>query len=122
MVFASFQQERAGRTSVRLVLDNRRVFNVFMLKCLQTQCVQYEFDMFARVMTLWYPLKWIIGICCLQINKCARIVLFDSDEGGTDTGTGWHGMNLHLGWTRGQNHMQIAYPKGGRITPGGGGW
>ena len=74
------------------------------------------------MMTLWYFLQGIIDICFLKIKECARMVLFDREEGGGDTGVPWHGMNLHLGWTRGQNHMQIAYPKGGRITPGGWGW
>ena len=44
----------------------------------------------ARVMTLWYFLQGIIEICCLKIKKCARMVLFDRDEGGGDTG--WPGM------------------------------
>ena len=47
------------------------------------------------------------------------MVLFDREEGGADTGTPWHGMNLHLGWTRGQNHMQIAGPKREPISLGG---
>ena len=33
-----------------------------MLKCLQTQCVWYDFDMNARVCTLWYLLQWIIAV------------------------------------------------------------
>ena len=53
-----------------------------MLKCLQTHCVWYDFGMDARVMTLWYFLQGIIEICCLQIKECARMVLFDRDEGG----------------------------------------
>ena len=53
-----------------------------MLKCLQTHCVWYDVDMDARVMTLWYFLQGIIEICCLKIKKCARMVLFDRDEGG----------------------------------------
>ena len=36
----------------------------------------------ARVMTLWYFLQGIIEICCLEIKTCARMVLFDRDEGG----------------------------------------
>ena len=36
----------------------------------------------ARVMTLWYFLQGIIEICCLGMNTCARMVLFDRDEGG----------------------------------------
>ena len=40
----------------------------------------------ARVMTLWYFLQGIIEICCLKIKTCARMVLFDRDEGGGDTG------------------------------------
>ena len=50
----------------------------------------------ARVMTLWYFLQGNIGICCLEIKTCARMVLFDRDEGGGDTGMGWHGMNSHM--------------------------
>ena len=38
------------------------VFEVFMLKCLQTYCVWYDFDMNARVCTLWYFLQWIIAV------------------------------------------------------------
>ena len=33
-----------------------------MLKCLQTQCVWYDFDMNARVCTLLYFLQWIIAV------------------------------------------------------------
>ena len=47
------------------------------------------------------------------------MVLFDKEEGGGRYRFSWHGMNLHLGWTRGQNHMQIAGRKAGSITPGG---
>ena len=36
----------------------------------------------ARVMTLLYFLQGIIEICCLEIKTCARMVLFDRDEGG----------------------------------------
>ena len=57
------------------------------------------------MITLWCFLQRIIDICCLKIKECARMVLFDREEGAADTGTPWHGMNLHLGWTRGQNHM-----------------
>ena len=69
-----------------------------MLKCLQTHCVWYDFDMDARVMTLWYFLQGIIEICCLEIKKCARMVLFDRDEGGRYRGgLAWYeftyGMN-----------------------------
>ena len=32
-----------------------------MLKCLQTQCVWSDFDMNARVCTLWYFLQGIIA-------------------------------------------------------------
>ena len=41
-----------------------------------------DFDMDARVMTLWYFLQGIIVICRLEIKTCARMVLFDRDEGG----------------------------------------
>ena len=41
-----------------------------------------DFGMDARVMTLWYFLQGIIEICCLKMKKCARMVLFDRDEGG----------------------------------------
>ena len=73
-------------------------------------------------MTLWCFLQGIIEIWCLKIKKCYGMVLFDKEEGGGRYRLGWHGMNLHLGWTRGQNHMQIAGRKGERITPGGWGW
>ena len=33
-----------------------------MFKCLQTQCVGYDFDINARVCTLWYFLQWIIAV------------------------------------------------------------
>ena len=56
-------------------------------------------------MTLWYFLQGIIEICCLEIKKCARMVLFDRDEGGTDTGTSWHGVNSYGKRTRGQDHI-----------------
>ena len=36
----------------------------------------------ARVMTLWYFLQGIIELCFLKMKKCARMVLFDRDEGG----------------------------------------
>ena len=49
----------------------------------------------AHVMTLWYFLQGIIEICCLEIKTCARMVLFDRDEGGRYR-FGWHGMNSHL--------------------------
>ena len=73
------------------------------------------------MMTLWCFLQGIIDICCLKIKKCHGMVLFAKDGGGGRYRLGWHGMNLHLGWTRGQNHMQIAGRKGEPITPGGGG-
>ena len=81
MVFLRFQQERPDRNSARFLIKNN-LFLVFLLKCLQTRCVWYDFDMGARVMTLWYFLQGIIEICCLEIKKCARMVLFDRDEGG----------------------------------------
>ena len=34
------------------------------------------------MMTLWCFLQGIIDICCLKIKKCARMVLFDREEGG----------------------------------------
>ena len=34
------------------------------------------------MMTLSYLLQRKIDICCLKINKCARMVLFDRDEVG----------------------------------------
>ena len=58
----------------------------------------------ARVSTLSYFLQGIIEICCLEIKKCARMVLFDRDEGG-DTGVSWHGMNSYGKRTRGQDHI-----------------
>ena len=51
--------------------------------------------MSARVMTLWYFLQGIIEIGCLKIKTCARMVLFDRDEGGRYR-VGWHGMNSHM--------------------------
>ena len=33
-----------------------------MLKCLQTQCVWYDFDINARGCTLWYFLQWIMAV------------------------------------------------------------
>ena len=53
----------------------------------------------ARVCTLSYFLQGIIEICCLKIKTCARIVLFDRDEGGGDTGPlmickKWDGMHV----------------------------
>ena len=50
-----------------------------------------DFGMDARVMTLWYFLQGIIENCCLEIKKCARMVLFDRDDGGGGD-TGWPGM------------------------------
>ena len=41
-----------------------------------------DFGMDARVMTLWCFLQGIIEICCLETKRCARMVLFDRDEGG----------------------------------------
>ena len=38
------------------------VFDVFMLKCLQTHCVRYDFDINARGCTLWYFLQWIMAV------------------------------------------------------------
>ena len=34
------------------------------------------------MMALLYFLQGIIEICCLKIKKCARMVLFDREEGG----------------------------------------
>ena len=50
----------------------------------------------ARVMTLWYFLQGIIEICFLKMKKCARMVLFDRDEGGGQYRFGWHDMNSHM--------------------------
>ena len=52
----------------------------------------------ARVMTLWYFLQGFIEICCLEMKTCARMVLFDRDEGGAIPGwLAWYeftyGMN-----------------------------
>ena len=52
--------------------------------------------MSARVSTLSYFLQGIIEIRCFKTRDGARMVLFDKDEGGTDTGTSWHGMNSHM--------------------------
>ena len=38
------------------------VFDVFMFKCLQTQCVWYDFDMNARACTLLYFLQGMIAV------------------------------------------------------------
>ena len=54
-----------------------------------------DFGMDARVMTLWYFLQGIIEICFLEMKKCARMVLFDRDEGGQYR-LAWHGMNSHM--------------------------
>ena len=64
-----------------------------------------DFDIDARVMTLWYFLQGIIEICCLEIKKCARMVLFDRDEGGGRTRFGWGSMNSYGKRTRGQDHI-----------------
>ena len=76
-----------------------------MLKCLQTHCVWYDVDMDARVMTLWYFLQGITEICFLKMKKCARMVLFDRDEGGGRTRPSWDGMNSYGKRTRGQDHI-----------------
>ena len=55
-----------------------------------------DFDIDARVMTLWYFLQGIIEICCLKIKKCARMVLFDRDEGVRRYRFAWHSMNSHM--------------------------
>ena len=44
--------------------------------------VRYDFDMFARDDFVVFLLQGIIEICCLKIKTCARMVLFDRDEGG----------------------------------------
>ena len=74
------------------------------------------------MVTLWYALQWIIDICCLKINRCARIVLFDNDEGGgpIPARLAWYEFTFRM--DEGQNHMQIAGRKGVPITPGGWGW
>ena len=72
------------------------------------------------MMTLWCFLQGNIPICRLKIKKkCHGMVLFAKDGGGGRYRFAWDGMNLHLGWTRGQNHMHIASQKGGPISPGG---
>ena len=52
----------------------------------------------ARVRTLWYFLQGISAICCLKMQECARMVLFDRGEGGQyRDGLAWYeftyGMN-----------------------------
>ena len=61
--------------------------------------------MSARVSTLSYFLQGIIEIRCFKIRDGARMVLFDRDEGGGDTGVSWHGMNSYGKRTRGQDHI-----------------
>ena len=68
-----------------------------------------DFDMSARVMTLWYFLQGIIEICCFELRQCARMVFYARDEGRADTGSpddmqkmGWNACvsallcNLHI--------------------------
>ena len=57
--------------------------------------------MSARVMTLLYFLQGIIEISCLKIKTCARMVLFDRDEGGGR-------IRDHPGWYEfiGQMHVR----------------
>ena len=50
----------------------------------------------ARMCAEWNYLTGIVEICSLETKKCARMVLFDRDEGGGDTGVSWHGMNSQL--------------------------
>ena len=76
MVFLWFQQERAGRKFAEFLVNNHLVFKAFMMKCLQTLCVWYDFDLDARVCTSWYLLQGIIGHRGFKIIQCGRMVLF----------------------------------------------
>ena len=51
-----------GQEICKTIVKKHWVFEVFMLKCLQTQCVWYDFDINARGCTLWYILQWIIAV------------------------------------------------------------
>ena len=77
--------------------------------------------MSARVSTLWYFVQGIIEIRCFNIRGGARIVLFARDEGGGYR-LGWDGTNSYAKRTRGQDHIWIHNPKGGRISPPPAGW
>ena len=52
---------RAPGQEICKIIVKKNVFHVFMFKCLQTQCVGYDFDINARVCTLWYFLQGIIA-------------------------------------------------------------
>ena len=51
-----------GQEICKTTVEKHWVFDVFMFKCLQTQCVWYDFDINARGCTLWYFLQWIIAV------------------------------------------------------------
>ena len=51
-----------GQDIWKIIVKKHWVFEVFMLKCLQTHCVWYDFGINARVCTLWYFLQWIIAV------------------------------------------------------------
>ena len=52
----------ARARKLQLFVKKHWVFDVFMLKCVQTHYVWYDFDINARVCTLWYFLQWIIAV------------------------------------------------------------
>ena len=49
-------------TCKTIVKKSIGILMFFIVKCLQTQCVWYDFDINARVCTLWYFLQWIIAV------------------------------------------------------------
>ena len=51
-----------GQEICKIIVKKHWVFDVCMFKCLQTQCVWYDFDINARGCTLWYFLQWIIAV------------------------------------------------------------
>ena len=51
-----------GQEICKTTVKKHWVFDVFMFKCLQTQCVWYDFDINARGCTLWYFLQWIMAV------------------------------------------------------------
>ena len=51
-----------GQEFCKIFVKKHWVFDVFMLKCLQTHCVRYDFDINARGCTLWYFLQWIMAV------------------------------------------------------------
>ena len=85
---------RAPGQEFRKIFEKKHwVFDVFMLKCLQTHCVRYNFDINARGCTLWYFLQWIIAVddrtsiasaprgdmTSLDLTKFFRFLLFSYD-------------------------------------------